>query len=148
MLRIRALLRFVLVVLMTVHVTTAIAGESQKPSGKVTIDTKSIAAGIGVSWGDGKLNFKGKDYNFSIDGLTLVDFGITKASAVGDVYNLTDVDKFEGKYVAGEAGFALAGGVGGIVLRNQNGVVEHVRSVSKGAKLQLGPSGMSITLKK
>jgi hypothetical protein len=118
-----------------------------KPSGKVTIETKSIAAGVGVTWGDGKLSFKGKEYPFSVDGLTLVDFGIAKASAVGDVYNLTDVSKFEGLYAAAEAGFALAGGMGGMVLRNQNGVIMHLRSVSQGARLQLGTSGLSVKLK-
>jgi hypothetical protein len=127
--------------------TTVVAAEDPKPSGKVTIESTSIAAGVGVTWGDGKLSFNGKDYPFSVSGLSLVDWGISKASAVGDVYNLTDVSKFGGNYVAAEAGFALAGGVGGMVLRNQDGVVMHVRSVSKGAKLQLGPSGLKITIK-
>jgi hypothetical protein len=72
------------------------------------------------------LTFKGKDYPFSIDGLTLVDWGISKAQATGDVYNLTDPTKFAGTYVAAEAGITLAGGVGGMVLRNQNGVVLHL----------------------
>jgi hypothetical protein len=126
---------------------TGFSGESQKPSAKVTIESKSIAAGIGVTWGEGKLSFKGKDYLFSVDGLTVVDIGISKASAVGDVYNLTDAAKFSGTYVAAEAGFTLAGGMGGMVLRNQEGVVMHIRSVSKGAKLQLGTSGLNIKLK-
>src|SRR6476660_4035882 len=128
-------------------VTTAMSGASAKPSGKLTMESKSIAAGIGVIWGDGKLNFKGKDYPFSIDGLTLVDFGISKASATGDVYNLTDSAKLAGTYVAAEAGITLAGGVGGMVLRNQDGVVIHIRSTSKGAKLQLGTSGLTIKMK-
>jgi hypothetical protein len=127
--------------------TTALSADAPKPSGKVSITSTSIAAGIGVSWGDGTLNFNGKDHKFSIQGLTLVDFGISKADAVGDVYNLTDVSKFEGNYLAGEAGFALAGGMGGMSLRNQNGVIMHLRSVSQGAKLQLGPAGMNIKLK-
>jgi len=122
-------------------------GKGQTPSGKITVSSTSIAAGIGVSWGDGMLKFKGKTYPFSVDGLSLIDLGITKANAVGNVYNLTDVSKFPGTYVAAEAGFALAGGMGGMVLRNQNGVVLHVRSVSQGAKLQLGPGGLSIKLK-
>ena len=83
----------------------------------------------------------------SIDGLTLVDFGISKASATGDVYNLTDSAKLAGTYVAAEAGIVLAGGVGGMVLRNQDGVVIHIRSVSQGAKLQLGTSGLTIKMK-
>ena len=127
--------------------TTAVPAQSPEPSGKVSIDSTSIAAGIGVSWGDGILNFKGKQIRFSVDGLTLVDFGISKASAVGEVYNLTDPSKFEGNYVAGEAGFTLAGGMGGIAMRNQNGVVMILRSASQGARLQLGPSGMIIKLK-
>jgi hypothetical protein len=127
--------------------TTAVAAEKVAPSAKVSIESTSIAAGIGVSWGDGKLSFQGKTIPFSVDGLSLVDWGISKASAVGDVYNLTDVSKLAGNYVAAEAGFALAGGMGGMVLRNQNGVVIHLRSVSQGAKLQLGPSGLKITMK-
>jgi hypothetical protein len=128
--------------------SNAVSAEEMTPSGKVTIETKSIAAGVGVTWGDGKLSFKGKDYPFSVEGLTLVDFGFSKASAVGEVYNLTEVDKFEGLYAAAEAGFALAGGMGGMVLRNQNGVVMHLRSVTQGARLQLGTSGMTIKLKR
>jgi len=132
---------------MTMLATTVLSGESPKPSGKVSIESRSIAAGIGVTWGDGKLSFKGKDYPFSIDGLTVVDFGISKASATGDVYDLTDVAKFPGTYVAAEAGFTLAGGVGGMVLRNQDGVVMQIRSTSRGARLQLGTSGLNIKLK-
>jgi len=127
--------------------TTAVPAQSPEPSGKVSVESTSIAVGIGVSWGDGKLSFKGKEYRFSIEGLTLVDFGISKASAVGEVYNLNDVSKFEGNYVAGEAGFALGGGMSGMSLRNQNGVVMFLHSVSQGARLQLGPAGMNIKLK-
>ncbi|HJY81924.1 MAG TPA: DUF1134 domain-containing protein [Candidatus Binatia bacterium] len=139
--------RIALVVLGVALATTAGAANSPKPVGKVSIESTSIAAGIGVSWGDGILRFKGKEYRFSIDGLTLVDIGISKANAVGDVYDLKEVGQFEGTYVAGEAGFALAGGMGGMSLRNQNGVVMHLRSVTQGAKLQLGPAGLTIKLK-
>ena len=132
---------------MTMLATTVLSGESPKPSGKVSIESRSIAAGIGVTWGDGKLSFKGKEYPFSIDGLTVVDFGISRANATGDVYNLTDVAKFAGTYVAAEAGFTLAGGMGGMVLRNQDGVVMHIRSTSRGARLQLGTSGLVIRMK-
>jgi hypothetical protein len=127
--------------------TTAVPAQNPDPSGKVSIETTSIAAGIGVSWGDGILSFQGKQIHFSVDGLTLVDFGISKASAVGEVYNLTDTSKLAGNYLAGEAGFALAAGMGGITMRNQNGVVMVLRSVSQGARLQLGPAGLKITLK-
>jgi hypothetical protein len=88
--------RFALFVFAIAFATTAISGEARKPSGRVTMESRSIAAGIGVTWGDGKLTFKGKDYAFTVNGLSVVDWGISRASAVGDVYNLTDVSKFAG----------------------------------------------------
>jgi|SRR4029077_6797672 hypothetical protein len=127
--------------------TTSVLAQSPNPSGKISVQSTSIAAGIGVSWGDGILNFQGKEIHFSVGGLSLVDFGISKASAVGEVYNLKDMSQFPGNYLAGEAGFALAGGMGGISMRNSNGVIIVLRSASTGAKLQLGPSGLDIKLK-
>jgi hypothetical protein len=143
----RTVSRFALFFLVTAFASYAVAAEKATPSGKVTISSTSIAAGIGVTWGDGKLTFKGKEYPFSVDGLTLVDWGIAKAQANGDVYNLTDPAKLAGTYVAAEAGLTLAGGLGGMVLRNSDGVILHLRSVSQGARLQLGTSGLKITMK-
>jgi hypothetical protein len=109
-------------------------------------ETTSIAFGMGFSWGDGRLNYDGRVYRFSIDGVTLADIGVSKSSAAGEVYNLTDVTKFEGNYVAAEATFTMGGGIGGMSLRNQDGVVIHLRSISQGARLQLGASGLKIKL--
>ena len=111
----RTVSRFALFFLATAFASYAVAAEKATPSGKVTIQTTSIAAGVGVTWGDGHLTFKGKDYPFSVDGLTLVDWGIASASANGDVYNLTDPAKLAGTYVAAEAGLTFAGGLGGMV---------------------------------
>ena len=36
--------------------------------------------------------------------------------------------------------------MGGVALRNSNGVIMHLSSVSQGARLQLGSSGMNIKL--
>lgn len=145
--KVRMVSRFALFSLVMAFVSYAVAAQKATPSGKVAIETTSIAAGVGVSWGDGKLTFKGKTYPFSIDGLSLVDWGISQAQATGDVYNLTDPAKLGGTYLAAEAGLTLAGGLGGMVLRNQDGVILHLRSVSQGARLQLGTSGLKITMK-
>jgi hypothetical protein len=144
---VRMVLSTAVLFLALVIASTAVAAQKATPSGKVTLESTSIAAGIGVSWGDGKLTFKGKTYPFSVDGLSLVNFGISKANAVGEVYNLTDPANFAGTYVAAEAGLTLAGGMGGMVLRNANGVILRLHSVSQGAQLQLGTSGLSIKMK-
>jgi hypothetical protein len=124
--------------------SNAAIAQNDVPSGTVSIETISIAAGLGFSWGNGQLRFNGRTYGFSIDGVTLIDFGISKASATGAVHHLFDPQQFEGNYVAAEASFALGGGLGGVVLRNANGVVMHLNSVSQGARLQLGSSGMNV----
>ena len=147
MTKVRTVSRFALFFLVMAVASTAVTAQRSTPSGKVAMESTSIAAGVGVSWGDGKLTFKGKTYPFSIDGLSLVDWGISKAQANGDVYNLTDPAKLGGTYVAAEAGLTLAGGMGGMVLRNQDGVILHVRSISQGARLQLGTSGLIIKMK-
>src|SRR5574342_12133 len=102
--KIKTVSSFVLFLFVAALAATAISGESAKPVGRVTISSRSIAAGVGVTWGDGKLSFKGKDYPFTVNGLTVVDWGISRATAAGDVYNLTDVSKFAGTYAAAEAG--------------------------------------------
>jgi hypothetical protein len=126
----------------------AVADESPTLSGKIAIQTKSLAFGIGVSWGEGTLAFAGGELRFSVNGLTVLDFGVATASAVGDIYQLLDLGLFEGTYFAGEAGFALGGGMGGMVLRNQNGVVIHLRSITQGVRFQLGGGGLTIKLER
>ena len=143
----RASLSALLLLVTMALAATAMSAESTQPSGRVTIQSRSIAAGVGVTWGDGTLSFKGKNYPFSIDGLTLVDFGISRANAAGEVYNLTDVAKFAGTYVAAEAGLTLAGGMSGMILRNQDGVLMRIHSTTRGARLQLGTSGLTIRMK-
>jgi hypothetical protein len=136
-----------LLVLLAVYTTNDVYGQSQTPSGKISIESNSIALAVGVNWGDGRLTFKGRHALFAVSGLTLVDVGIAKASAVGEVYNLTELSQFEGTYLPGEAGFELVGGMGGISMSNKNGVLIHLRGDSEEALLQLGRSGMTVKLR-
>ena len=108
MFKVRTVSRIAVFFLAMAVATTAVAAQKATPSGKVTLESTSIAAGIGVSWGDGKLTFKGKTYPFSIDGLSLVDWGISKAQANGDVYNLTDPAKLGGN-LCGRGSWAYPG---------------------------------------
>jgi hypothetical protein len=137
-----------LLAVLALYGTDDVSGQSIKPSAKILIESNSIALAVGVNWGDGRLTFKGKHALFSVNGLTLVDIGIAKATAVGEVYNLTDLSQFEGTYLASEAGFDLAGAMGGIFMINKNGVILHLRGDSEEALLQLGRAGMTVKLRK
>ena len=127
-------------------VTTAV-GAQETPVGKVTLESKTVAVGIGVSWGDGKLMYQDKEYTFSISGLSVVDLGISKASATGDVFNLKKISDFSGNYVAAQASAALAAGAGAVAMKNQNGVVMQLTGTGTGVKLALGPKGVDVKLK-
>jgi hypothetical protein len=117
------------------------------PAGKVWVESTSVALGIGVSWGDGKLTFQGKDHPFSVKGLSVVDLGVSKVTANGEVYNLKKLSDFDGNYVAGTAGATVGGGAGVVIMKNQNGVVMKLTSTGQGVQLTLAASGVDVKLK-
>ncbi len=77
--------------------------QADKPSGTVRVESKSVALGIGVSWGDGILSYKGRNYSFSISGLSIVDLGMSDIMSSGEVYHLKKLQDFSGNFVAAEA---------------------------------------------
>ena len=124
------------------------AGAQETPSGTVAISSKPVALGIGVSWGDGTLTYKGKKYPFAFNGLSAVDLGASKVSAAGEVYNLEKVGDFSGHYTATEAGATVGGGKSVTAMKNQNGVVMHLTATGQGGQFTLAPKGVEVALKK
>lgn len=122
------------------------AAPSGEPSGTVNFAGGSLAAGIGVSWGEGTVVFQGKTHRFKIDGFNVGDVGIAKIDATGNVYNLASIADFDGNYVAAGAGATLAGGGSIMTMQNPHGVVLQIRSTTAGLRLNLGPSGIIVTL--
>jgi len=116
-------------------------------SATLEVQAKSVALGAGYSWGHGTLKFKGKEYRFSVDGISLVNVSFTRINAKGDVYDLNNVSDFAGNYVASQTAFAVAGGKGELTMRNSKGVRIHLRSAQAGTGISLGASGLTIKLK-
>jgi hypothetical protein len=117
------------------------------PSGSVKITSKAVALGVGVSWGDGTLTYQGKNYTFSVDGLSVADLGISSVSSSGEVFNLSKLSDFSGNYAAGEAGIAIAGGPSDTIMKNQNGVVIRLHGTQQGGRLTLAAQGVKLQLK-
>ncbi len=99
--------------------------QDRSPSGTIAFSGGAIALGFGYSWGDGMLDFKGKKYPFSMDGLSIVDVGAASVEGSGEVYNMTSPQQLAGKYIAAGVGATIAGGGSVVALQNQNGVVIH-----------------------
>ena len=124
----------------------AMAGEAP-PSGTVTLTSKSVAVGIGVTWGDGTLTFGGKPHAFSVEGLSVVDLGISEVKTTGEVFYLKNVADLSGTYAAAEIGAAVVKGENDVIMKNEKGVVLRLHGTQKGARLTLGPGGVKIKLK-
>lgn len=123
------------------------AQDRQDRSAEITFSGGSVAAGVGYTWGDGTLNFKGKEYPFTVHGLSVVDVGVAHIEGAGDVYNLQRVEDFSGNYVAATAGATVAGGGTVAVLENQKGVRIYFHSTTQGLKLNLSSDGIAVNLK-
>jgi len=126
----------------------ALAGlaAAQSETGTLKLTDGSVAAGLGFSWGKGTLTYAGKTYPVKIEGLSVGEVGLSRATAVGTVSNLKKVADFSGNYVAAGAGATAAGGADITVMRNQNGVVIELKSTTQGASLKLGVDGVRLTL--
>lgn len=122
---------------------------AQKQTADATIDFSggAVAVGIGYSWGSGVLHYMGKDYPFTVDGLSVVDVGATSVTGSGEVFNLNNVADFAGNYAAAGAGATIAGGGSVAALENQKEVVIHFHSTSQGLRLHVSGAGISIKFK-
>lgn len=117
-------------------------------NGTISLSAQGAAAGVGYTWGDGVLNFHGRQYHFTINGVSIADVGYSRVTGRGRVYHLKDVKDFSGTYAA-STGQATAGNasIGGQILQNANGVQIRVDQVSRGARLEGSVDGIKLTLK-
>ncbi len=123
------------------------ADAPKAPSGTVSISETQFALIVGGSTGGGVLTYQGKKYPFKIGGMSLgANVGVSKLSASGEVYDLTDISKFPGTFTKLESSITLGGGMGGTVLRNENGVIMRLTSTSEGLQLNLSASGVTVKL--
>ena len=116
------------------------------PSCTLALESKSVAVGIGYSWGHGTLRCRGKSYPFKIDGLSVNAVGASRSDATGYVYNLKNVKDFEGTYTAIEASGTVGGGKGISSMKNANGVRITLHSTGQGLELKAAPEGIKISL--
>lgn len=117
-------------------------------TGTISLSAQGAAVGVGYTWGDGVLTFRGHKYYFTVNGVSIADVGYSKVTGTGRVYHLKNVKDFSGTYAA-STGQATAGdaSIGGQILQNANGVQIRVDQVSRGARLQGSVDGIKLTLK-
>jgi hypothetical protein len=138
---------FAVSVLLLSNVSSAPA---QVPDGTVKITARSVAPGVGLSWGEGVLIYKDQNYPFTFEAKGLfrdVDPGITAAELSGQVFNLKGVAVFNGTYHKVEADASDVTGGSRVVMKNPDGVVVNLASTVEGRKFILDRDGLTIKLK-
>ena len=122
-------------------------GRRGPASGTIDLSAKGAAVGVGYTWGDGVLHYRGKNYPFSVNGVTVADVGFSRIRGHGRVYNLKTPQDFSGTYAAATGEATVGNGLSGQILRNANGVEIRVDNVTRGARLQGSADGIQLTLK-
>jgi len=122
--------------------------EGTAPSGSVTLSGGAVAAGVGYVWGHGTLKYDGSSHKFKLKGVSVVDVGAAGITAAGDVYNLTNLQDFDGNYAAVAAGATVGGGGSVAYLKNEHGVVIKLHSTTVGLRFNLSADGVHIKLRK
>ena len=122
--------------------------QAKKPDATLSLTEGTVGVGIGFSWGKGTLTYKDKTYPVKVEGLSVGDVGIQRATATGNIYGLKKIEDFDGNFAAAGAGATVGGGVGVTVRKNQNGVVIELKSTTQGANLKLAAEGIKLSVQK
>jgi hypothetical protein len=133
--------------LLLVLATASAEAGDQVPSGSSEISQVQVAFIGSGNLGGGTLHYKGKSYSFTVGGLGIGGFGISKMEAVGKVYDLKRLADFPGAYIQGRYGYAAGeASAGQLWLKNANGVVLELRAKREGLALSLGGDAVYINL--
>ena len=143
---------FKLLLITSLSLTWKVSAEpAQAPDGTIKITSRMVAPGIGLSWGEGVLTYKGRDYPFTFKATGLfrdVDTKIAAAELSGQVFDLKQPEDFGGNYQKVETPTSESGSASRATMKNHNGVVVNLMSTIAGRKFNLAREGMDIELKK
>src|SRR5947207_15880810 len=143
-------LRQIGISLLAMGVLTSFAVAAEKQDATLRLSFKSVAVGVGFSSGSGTLTYKGKDYPVKVKGLSVGKVGVTSSSAYGEVFNLKNLQDFNGHYNVGGAGtrgVTLGGGRTGTIISNQAGVIARISATQKGVDVNATGGGVDMQLK-
>ena len=140
-----------LVVAVMTGFTQAASHHHSGPDATLRLSGGSFALGIGFRWGSGTLSYKGKDYPVKVNGLSIGKVGMTGVSAVGEVFNLKNLQDFNGHYnvgAEGTRGVTIAKGKAGTLMSNQAGVIVRLSTTQKGVNVNATGGGVDMQIQK
>ncbi len=130
------------------HETCGVDIENATPSGTVTGSVKTIGFLVSARWGKGVLTLaSGERLGFHVIGAKALETGVAENEFIGEVYNLTNVDDFEGTYYGASTNINLGPlGKGEAVANNARCVVVKLRMKGTGFKVSgPAPGGVEVS---
>lgn len=137
-------IRSIAVLLVVLSTLTEIGLGAEGPDAKISLRAGAVATGTGFSWGNGTLTFKGREHYFSVNGLSVGDFG---EDASGQVYHLHKIDDFDGNYTAVRTGIMPRRARSAITLENDKGVRIRLSALRRGTPIKIVGTGVEMKLK-
>jgi hypothetical protein len=137
----------ILQLIVLVALIFTLAAPSNAETGSVSIAFAKAGFIVGLGEGRGILIVRGHQYPFSISGLGVgFTMGASTNRLVGKAMNLRDPSDIAGSYGAIGVGGAIAGGVSGVQLRNERGVILQLHGVKVGVEVSAAVGRVQVTL--
>jgi len=123
------------------------ATPSHAITGIVRVTVAKAGLVVGVGGGKGVLTFRHRNYPFTVRGLSLgLTAGASVNKLVGRASHINELSDFSGTYTVVGGGAALVGGINGVQLKNDKGVIIALRGPKAGFELAANISTVVITL--
>ena len=124
-----------------------VATPSHAITGTVRVTIVKAGFVVGAGGGRGTLAFRHRLYPFTVQGLSLgITAGASLSKFVGRADYINELADFAGTYTVVGAGGALVGGVGGVQLKNDKGVVITLQGPKAGLEVSANITKVVITL--
>ena len=116
-------------------------------TGAVRVTVAKAGFIVGGGGGRGVLTFRHRNYPFTVQGLSLgLTAGASVNRLVGRAEYINELRDFAGAYSVVGAGAALFGGVGGVQLKNDKGVIITLQGPKAGVEVSANVTKVVITL--
>jgi len=129
-------------------VSVGLSTPTRAETGAVSVVFTKGGLIVGVGGGQGVLTFRGKNYPFTVSGMSVgFTVGASTTKYVGKALNIHNPGDLAGSYAAAGAGGAVAGGAGGVQLQNANGVILQLSGPKVGAEVSAAVGGVTIAMR-
>jgi hypothetical protein len=134
-------------ILVALAASISFASPSHAITGAVRVTVAKAGFIVGGGGGHGVLTFRHRNYPFTVQGLSLgFTAGASVNRLVGRAESINELRDFTGTYSVVGAGAALFGGIGGVQLKNDKGVIITLQGPKGGLEVSANVTKVVITL--